>query len=336
MYSNRSIKLNLLSKTKIMTHKALLLFTLFISFSFLSCDPYNPGEKIELDFGYAYYNTDKGRIDGPYVSYYSNGQKRAEGHFENNLRKGEWSVWDSLGELQIERDYFTHLYFEQELPALSKEQKKIMAEDSSRLIYYNDLGYLNYYEITEQILYWSSRTWRQISPLNNEALFAPALFNTLRAEIQSSKIHTYTSDELRKELDTVVFEGKKLIAFRIMEDFYFDNHRFISETQIIALAPIVVDLKTKDTSELYWVFYPQVREYIAQISYTTAQSSKLKNLDDIFFYRDFASKIYKTENVYDRALVDYIPANEIAKEAQKLEFFHFEEEHDLWMKFAGK
>src|SRR5437762_2703868 len=50
----------------------------------------------------AEYHTKGGLFDGKYVSYYANGQEKAEGNFKENLRVGKWDVWDSTGKIHAQ------------------------------------------------------------------------------------------------------------------------------------------------------------------------------------------------------------------------------------------
>ncbi|HPS84373.1 MAG TPA: hypothetical protein PLA88_08660, partial [Bacteroidales bacterium] len=53
----------------------------------------------------AQYNVRNGLLHGKYVSYYSNGHKRAQGKFSDNHRTGKWIVYDSTGKKQVVRKY---------------------------------------------------------------------------------------------------------------------------------------------------------------------------------------------------------------------------------------
>ena len=49
---------------------------------------------------------ESGLLNGKYMSWYRNGQKKAEGTFKNNQRIGNWSAYDSLRQIQmVSKDY---------------------------------------------------------------------------------------------------------------------------------------------------------------------------------------------------------------------------------------
>jgi hypothetical protein len=62
-----------------------------------------------------------------------------------------------------------------------------------------------------------------------------------------------------------------------------------------------------------------------------ASPTNVKSLDDLFFFRDFASEIIKESNVYDRFINDYFSVPDIADEAQRIEVSIIEAEHDTWL-----
>jgi len=84
-----------------MNNSILLLCILFI---FSNSSKAQEQNTIVTDNFQSSYTLDNGKIGGPYKSFYDNGQKKAEGQFENNYRTGKWIVWDSTGIKKIE-DY---------------------------------------------------------------------------------------------------------------------------------------------------------------------------------------------------------------------------------------
>jgi hypothetical protein len=62
-----------------------------------------------------------------------------------------------------------------------------------------------------------------------------------------------------------------------------------------------------------------------------ASPTNVKSLDDLFFFRDFASEIIKESNVYDHFINDYFSVPDIADEAQRIEVSIIEAEHDTWL-----
>ena len=61
--------------------------------------------------------------------------------------------------------------------------------------------------------------------------------------------------------------------------------------------------------------------------------SKIKTLDDLFFYRYFSSNILKESNVYKSSnrLTEGSP-----QKAERIEFSIIEKEHDIWISLTKK
>ena len=86
---------------------------------------------------------------------------------------------------------------------------------------------------------------------------------------------------------------------------------------------------------MYWVYFPQIRKYLAQEKIQqTGIPAKIKTFDDLFFYRYFYGQIYKESNVYDRPISVYKTGTEIEKEAERIEISLIESEHDIWISFT--
>ncbi len=54
--------------------------------------------------------TSEREFHGPYVVQYPNGQKRAEGQYENNARSGRWTFYDEKGAKTGETDFLAGNY----------------------------------------------------------------------------------------------------------------------------------------------------------------------------------------------------------------------------------
>jgi len=264
------------------------------------------------------YETNQGRINGKYVSYYKNGIKKAEGEFLNNYRIGKWTIYDSTGKIVVQRLYSDPFTF-----------KSIVPENSSNVpkytIKYNKEGYIDYFHIEEKMVHVSKRIWRNISETNNPILFDNnKLFRFLQKNIWKKNITAFTTDNdeflKTKEVESIDTINKKIVGFKIKEDFFIDNERLVSEIRILGICPVALDTTTNFTKELYWVYFPEVRKYLAQEKVSNSSTpSNIKTLDDLFFFRNYSSIIYKESNVYDRKISDYKFGEDIQKEAERIE-----------------
>lgn len=285
------------------------------------------------------YETSSGRIHGPYVSYYKNGQKRAEGKFENNYRAGKWTVWDSTGRIRMQRDYTDPFTFRRIVPQAPQEGPALLFMEPRYKISYNAEGFVDCFKLQERMVVWEKRIWRQIWRDENPLLFNEnALFNVLAENINSGAIQAFHPkyDDFRTELDTKVsVSDYEIIAYKIVEDSFFDNERLVSETRIIGICPVAVNKLNRDTADLFWVYFPAVRKYIAHKNVTGKEvPAKVKTLDDLFFYRCFYGKITKEANMKDKAISEYAKGIEADKEAERIEISIIEAEHDIWLQFT--
>ncbi|MCW9041552.1 MAG: hypothetical protein OQJ69_02950 [Flavobacteriales bacterium] len=282
------------------------------------------------------YHITQGRFNGNYTSYYKNGNKKAEGNFENNLRIGKWTVWDTLGNIRMERVYSDPFTFERIVPKVPDDKPIELLNIPRYKIKYNKNGYIAYAYVKESDVHYHRRIWRYISPKENPILFEKdLLFKLLTKLILDSNIIAYSTkdDEFREafmpKIDT---SALKVIGFKLKEDFFFDMNRVVSESRIMGVCPIVVNQTTKDTIDAYWVFYPETRKYLSQVKMESDSTpQKIKTLDDLFFYRYFYGRIIKQSTVYDRYLKDYLTGEKLLKEAERIELYLIEQEHNIWI-----
>jgi len=275
------------------------------------------------------YNTTDGRIDGHYVSYYTNGKKRAEGDFKNHHRYGTWTVWDSLGYKKVERNYSSGLNFTQ--PAADTSAKKQNNLDG---VYTQHRKPVEYRTPREEDITWSKRIWRFIpNKKSNEPLFRKnGLNQNMFTAANKGALTVYSGNN---DQFAVPFEGwtadtsATVIGYRIKEDWYFDKVRSVMDVQIVALAPVIQKQDAKDSVNLCWIYFPDLRPLLSKTKIVRCYLAT--NMDELFAKRGFTSTIYKESNVYDRSLADYLPLKARNAEAERIEMDMIENEHDLWM-----
>lgn len=292
-------------------------------------------EDAYLKCNYVTYNE---MLNGNYISYYKNGQKKSEGTFENNYRKGKWTVWDSTGRLRMQRVYSDPFTFKQVIPKVSTDAPIKLFNVSPYKLKYNVHNYIDYFYLEERSIMWVKRLWRQIEIKNNPTLFSKEVKNAINESLISKKdsILLFQEDEFLKISDNNFDSSKyNIIAYKIKEDCFFDNDRMVSESRIIGICPVIQEKNDTVAKELGWIYFPQLRKEFAKISLTNAIiPSKIKTLDDLFFFRYFYGQIYKESNVYDRPISTYASGKELEKEAERIELSLIESEHDIWIGFT--
>lgn len=268
------------------------------------------------------YQKTEGRLEGKYVSYYNNNQKKAEGYFKNNYRNGVWTVWDSLGNILIQRDYKTPFFFLQLIP------KAGIVSPVKHEVKVNTDNYIQYYKLVEKAIVYTKSSYRYISKENNSILFDNNnLFNVIKPNIKNGNVKVYNDLDYNEEINVADLDlTAKVSNYLIKEIFVFDSDRLVSETRIIAIRPI-----TENPKNDYWVYFPSIRKYLAAKNITDKNiSDNIKTLDDLFFFRHFSGNILSETNVYN-SNISAKTIRIIEKElAEDIELKNIEFEHYIW------
>lgn len=149
-------------------------------------------------------------------------------------------------------------------------------------------------------------------------------------------------EELSDEyIDRTDVDGNDVQGFRIRGFWYFDKRQGDLRYRILGLAPMIIDANDKafgteepQPVELFWVFYPEVREILHKAEvYNAENTAQPFNFDQILNARRFSAFIYKEDNDYgDREVVDYIPENAMNRllEAERIKEEIREFESNMW------
>lgn len=318
---------------------------IFIFIGFLFCILSVNSQKIKNTFSNARinceYETENGKLNGSYVSKYGNGTKRAEGNFKNNVRSGIWTVYDSTGRKIHQRNYSNHLIYERTYPEKEKNGAANLFDTLFYQLKYNQEGFIDYSTLMERMVVFESRLWRELKKETNPLLFKKnLLYKTIYAHLSDSLSKSFCSsdDKFMNQLsrkDLVKFNERNysIISYKIKEDSFYDIERCVFETRIIGICPVGINKSTKDTSDLFWVYYPYERSAWAKVKLKgKGISDNVKTMDDLFFFRDFSSEIYKLSNAKGLALSDYCKTSEqIKSEQQRIEISLIEVEHEIWL-----
>lgn len=283
--------------------------------------------------------TQDGKIHGKCVAYYANGNKIAEGVVENGYKKGIWTLWDSIGNIIIQREYENPFVYKVLSPKKSDNKLITLLDVYPYQLKLNKDDYFDFFPIRERDIVWSKRLCRFINVNENQYLQQNNFFKIIEDNAINRNITVYDAFNedfskalcLAKPLDK---EKYNLIGYKIKEDVFFDNIRFIMEYRIIGFCPVAVHKTTGDTINLYWVHYPTTRKFLAQEKINAKHSNPLiKTYDDILFFRDFTGSIYKESNAWDKPISAYTKAEDISKEVMKIELSILEKEIEYWFDF---
>lgn len=273
-----------------------------------------------------------GRIDGSYCSYYPNGVKKAEGQFERNMRAGRWSVWDSTGKLVMRREYENPFVYRQLYPKVRTDATIRLLNVPQYDLARNEQGFMPYFFVQERMVVWSKRIWQTISMAENPVLFEnDRLFDLVYTGCASRKLKLYNQkwDTVSAPVDTT---GLRCIAFRIMEDHFFDNERLLSEARILSIEPLLVNAANDTVPFGGRCYFPHLRSLLAQEQVKFPENADVQTFDDLFFFRDFSAQAYKESSLFGRQVRE-TPSGE---EADHIAIGLIEQEHDLWLELFAK
>lgn len=269
----------------------------------------------------------EGLINGEFQSKYSNGQLKVRGSFSNNLKTGKWNVWDSSGKIIMTREYGVNN--EVSVETLNNKTAHVKESYQQEAFVRNDEGYFSFVQVLPNDVAYSKRLWRVIrnTEINGKLFVNNNLFNNWIELIGKGEIKGYSArtDQFEFVLDSSAIEsykGTKLVGYKVKEDWFFDNSRNTADTRIIGICPIIViDGREIDA---FWVYYPEVRKHLAKL-----------NLDDIFFFHQFNSKIIRESNVNGKYISEYIEPEKEAEEILKIESHNIETEVSFWIKASN-
>jgi len=122
--------------------------------------------------------------------------------------------------------------------------------------------------------------------------------------------------------------------YDIKEEWFFDKQRSVMDVRIIGILPMIeVETETgeKALKDLFWIYYPEARYVFANNEvFNRANDAERRTYEDIFWKRQFASRITKVSNIYERRIADYKSGIDALLESEKLKEEIFNVEHDLW------
>ncbi|MEN9323195.1 MAG: Gliding motility protein precursor GldN [Bacteroidota bacterium] len=138
----------------------------------------------------------------------------------------------------------------------------------------------------------------------------------------------------KKELGAIDVADYKIKGF-----WYFDKRQSELKYRLIGICPVSPEAKeigadSQDFIELFWVYFPAVREILHDAkAFNNRNSAMPVTFDDLLNSRRFNGEIYKEENVYgDREIAEYMRENSqmqlIESERVKDKIRDFEQ--DMW------
>jgi gliding motility associated protien GldN len=124
--------------------------------------------------------------------------------------------------------------------------------------------------------------------------------------------------------------GADVKSYLIKEDWIFNSRTGKSEKYIIAIAPLVYDLKREKTIPLFWLYYPEWKRMFVLFEARNFYSFEKISYDDVFMKRYFVSIISKESNVFDRAAKEYKHGTDTYLESELIKEKLMNSEMDLF------
>ncbi len=160
-----------------------------------------------------------------------------------------------------------------------------------------------------------------------------------REEVEEKLINTRLNGN---DIDTFRIQTQDIQAYMLKGMWYFDKRHGELKYRLLALAPMgkdvltlgLEDIEDDELYELFWVFYPSVREILHRAKvFNPKNVSQPISFDNLLNARRFNSYIVREENVYDnRKIADYIKGNALFQllESRKLKEDIRNREMDMW------
>lgn len=160
------------------------------------------------------------------------------------------------------------------------------------------------------------------------------------------EINNYPEDYKsgKKVLDPQYINKKELGAidvadYKIKGFWYFDKRQSELKYRLLGICPVSPEAKeigaeNQDFIELFWVYFPAVREILHEAkAFNNRNSAMPVTFDDLLNSRRFNGEIYKEENVYgDREISEYMRENSQMQllESERVKDKIRDFEQDMW------
>lgn len=160
------------------------------------------------------------------------------------------------------------------------------------------------------------------------------------------EINNYPEDYKsgNKVLDPQYINKKELGAidvadYKIKGFWYFDKRQSELKYRLLGICPVSPEAKeigaeNQDFIELFWVYFPAVREILHEAkAFNNRNSAMPISFDDMLNSRRFNGELYKEENVYgDREISEYMRENSQMQllESERVKDKIRDFEQDMW------
>jgi hypothetical protein len=243
-------------------------------------------------------------------------------------------VWDTAGNLVVERVYTNNYQYKQTFPKMSDGEAAKLQEKLDFLAVYNDN---NYSRTQENMVVLSALLQREILPEDNPVLFKDNLFlkvlvDALNSGSLQAYVNEYCNASEKNNAKVNNMNDLKLHSIKLKEQYLCDNQRNIGEYRIICFCPVMVNALTNDTISNYWFYLPEANPVLAKADISKQKLPfNIKTLSDLFYFRYFYGVITEWEHKNSFNNYGNLPAGQ---KSYLIESHLINLEHDLWVKSA--
>lgn len=138
-------------------------------------------------------------------------------------------------------------------------------------------------------------------------------------------------------ITTTTINANMVSQYHIRGVWYFDSRQAELKYRMLAIAPVTPDVNFLDDPqgvELFWVFYPDMRDILHEAKvFNERNSARPLTFDHLLNSRHFRATIYKIDNVQgDRQIENYITNNSMMQllESDRLKETIRNFEIDMW------
>lgn len=143
--------------------------------------------------------------------------------------------------------------------------------------------------------------------------------------------------EVTISVKTRDFNPDAVTKYRIKEDWIFDRNLGRMVVRIIGFAPLLdrynEDGSFRASSPMFWIWYPEMRNMLAQYEVFNPENDVARmTWDEFFENRFFSSYIIKVSNPFDNTFTGMgLQGTDALYEGQRVSEMLFNKEHDMWV-----
>jgi gliding motility associated protien GldN len=183
----------------------------------------------------------------------------------------------------------------------------------------------------------SKKTLKDMESVFKYTDTVPAGIDEYNTDIEGYKSGKKVLD--KQYINVTELAASDVNGYRIKGFWYFDKRQSELKYRLLAICPVAVEARDKakgntETIDLFWVYYPSVRDVLhGSKAFNNRNSAMPITFDQLLNSRHFNGVIYKEENVYgDREIQDYMKDNAQMQllESERVKDKIRDFEQDMW------